>query len=194
MSVYTVIRDVSNTLQNVLQTNFIASSTFEVTLQSPQNVSSSLQHYINLYLYHVTENGFAKTREALRRGSSQMQRAPLALNLYYMLTPYTQATTAGSTLASNIEEHLILGDAMRILYDNSTLDDSVLMGDLRGRNEEFTISLCRMNLEEQTRIWNALQISYRLSVCYEARIALIDSQDVVGVRRVETQINEYNEL
>ena len=193
MSLYSVIRDVSETLQSILQSNFDASTTFEVTLQSPQNVSSSLQHYINLYLYHVTENGFAKTREALRRGTGQMQRAPLALNLYYMLTPYTQAT-AGPTLTSNIDEHLILGDAMRILYDNSTIDDSVLMGDLRERNEEFTVTLCRMNLEEQTRIWNALQIPYRLSVCYEARIALIDSQDIVDVSRVETQINEYSEL
>ncbi len=193
MSIYTVIRDVSETLQNVLQSEFVASTNFEVTLQSPQNVSSASQHYLNLYLYHVTENGFAKTREALRRGSDQMQRAPLALNLYYMLTPYTQAT-ATNPLVSNIDEHLILGDAMRILYDNSVLEDSVLLGDLRGRSEEFTISLCRMNLEEQTRIWNALQIPYRLSVCYEARIALIESKDLVDVSRVETQINEYSEI
>ncbi|MEE8587285.1 MAG: Pvc16 family protein, partial [Acidobacteriota bacterium] len=37
------------------------------------------------------------------------------------------------------------------------------------------IDLCQFDIEEQTRIWNALNKPYRLSACYEVRIVSIDS-------------------
>ena len=33
-----------------------------------------------------------------------------------------------------------------------------------------------VSLEELTRVWQALEIPYRLSVCYIARVAIVDSQ------------------
>ncbi|MDL1982669.1 MAG: DUF4255 domain-containing protein [Deltaproteobacteria bacterium] len=192
MSSYAVIRDVSETLQTLLDDNIEASSDIEISLNSPKSVAITTDHLLNLYLYHVTENPFAKNRDSLRHGTSVMQRTPLALNLYYMLTPYTQENNGGNN--ANLDEHLILGDAMRIFYDHPLITYPLLQGNLRGRGEEMRIILCRMNLEEQTRIWNSLQMPYRLSVCYEVRIALIDSRDIEEVGRVGTQITEYSEL
>ena len=58
----------------------------------------------------------------------------------------------------------------------------------------MSIVLVRMNLEEQTRIWNALQEPHRLSVCYEVRIVLVDSRLSEDVERVRTQITDYSRL
>jgi hypothetical protein len=33
-----------------------------------------------------------------------------------------------------------------------------------------------VSLEETTRVWQALEMSYRLSVCYVVRVVLVDSR------------------
>ena len=116
-----------------------------------------------------------------------MVRAPLALNLYYMLTPYVPDKE------DNLDEHLILGDGMRILYDNPIITDPLLAGALKGSGEEIRITQCALNLEEQTRIWNALQMAYRLSANYVVKIALLDSENTWDISRVETQETLYGQ-
>jgi len=54
--------------------------------------------------------------------------------------------------------------------------------------------LCPMTLEELTRIWNALQSPYRLSVCYEVRIALIESEIRQTVSRVMEKIDVFQQV
>ncbi len=187
MSVYTVIHDVSETLRQLLENGVTDPTNVAVTLNSPQRVTLSTNHLLNLYLYQVVESPFAKNRPPLTITPHQLQGAPLTLSLYYMLTPYTQDSD------SNLNEHLILGAAMRVFYDNAIIGDPLLTGSLRGSGEELRVVLCRMNLEEQTRIWNALQMSYRLSVCYEIRLAHLDSQDRRDISRVETQEIRYGQ-
>lgn len=188
MSLYTVIHDVGETLRHLLETQVTDPPDVAVSINSPQRVTPNTNHLLNLYLYQVVESPFAKNRPPSTVAPRQLRRAPLTLSLYYMLTPYTQDND------SNLNEHLILGAAMRVLYDNAIIGDPLLAGGLRGSGEELHVVLCRMNLEEHTRIWNALQIAYRLSVCYEIRLVQVDSQDLRDVSRVETQETRYGQL
>ncbi len=176
MSANTVISDVSRTLELLL-----TGSGLTVSVSSPQNVTTGTEPSINLYLYQVTENAMAKNRPPISIDDVQEQRPPLALSLLYMITPY-----ARDQEATTQSEHLVLGRAMQILYDNGIVLDPGLFGSLSGHSNNVRLSLCRMNLEEQTRIWNALQLPYRLSVCYEARVILIDSQETYASNRVLT--------
>ena len=41
--------------------------------------------------------------------------------------------------------------------------------------EDLGISLFRRTLDELSRVWEALQEPYRLSVCYQVRLTRIDS-------------------
>lgn len=190
MSSHNVIRDVSETLRMLLKNelNQIGTSGIDVTVNAPQRVSISSGHLLNLYLYQVVEDPYAKNRGPLSRGSSVQQRAPLSLDLFYMVTPYVPSNQDA------LDEHIILGDAMRVLYDHPVIGDSLLQGDLRGSGANFCVVLCRLSLEEQTRIWNALQLSYRLSVCYESRISLVDSSEQWDANRVLTQETVYEQL
>ncbi len=185
MSLYPVIHDVSETLRKLLDDNLVASDSLAVTVDSPQRVTLSTEHLLNLYLYQVVEAQFTRNRGPMFAGSHDQKRAPLPLNLFYMVTPYINQNVDGK------DEHLILGDAMRVLYDHPVLTDPLLQGSLAGSGDQICLVLCKMNLEELTRIWNALQMPYRLSVCYEVRIALVDSQQEWEIGRVETQETEY---
>lgn len=99
---------------------------------------------------------------------------PLPLNLYYLVTPF--ASQRESDL-------LLLGKTMEVLYDNAILvvRDSVTL-----EEHELRVILCRMTLEELTRVWEALREPYRLSVCYQIRVTRIESRrELIDARVIE---------
>jgi hypothetical protein len=191
MSAYTVIRDVSETIRLLLETNLhrVNAATIPVTVNSPRRVTVASGHLLNLYLYHIVENAFAKNRPPIPVGVTIQRRAPLALDLYYMMTPYVPDTSADA-----LGEHIVMGDAMRILYDNAVISGAQLQGALAHTTTEIVVFLCKVNLEEQTRIWNSLQMNHRLSVCYQARVILVDSEDEHEGPRVLDEEVVYEEI
>ena len=175
-----VIGDVTDTLVKLL-------SDLEVTVDSPSALRGTEETFakINLYLYQVLENPFSKNQPWVTKNSNEQKYPPLALNLYYLFTPY-----ASDTLSA----HKVLSHAMRIFHDNSIIKGSQLSESLRLSVEQLAISLCPLKLEELTRIWNSLQAPYRLSVCYEVRIVLIESEiPERTIARVEKKIGIYSQ-
>jgi hypothetical protein len=113
-------------------------------------------------------------------GTESIQFPPLTLNFFYLVTPFAP-TGEG--------DHMLLGKTMQVLYDNATVF-------LRGNDiaEELRIILCRLTLEELTRIWDALREPYRLSVCYQVRVTSIDSQRIPGHARVIERIAGFGQI
>lgn len=172
-----IIGDVTDTLVQLL-------SGLDVTLDSPAHLNESGDYKrINLYLYQILENPYSKNQTWLTINSGEKQYPPMALNLYYLLTPY--ASDAKSA-------HEVLSHSIRIFYNNSIINGDRLAGSLRSVIEQLSLVICPMKLEELTRIWNALQTPYRLSVCYEVRIVMIESEIVEEQYRVKQKINIYS--
>jgi hypothetical protein len=140
---------------------------------------------INIYLYQVLENPHGKNGPWHTRPNGDKEFPPLALKLYYMLTPY------GVDL---VTEHHILGDAMRTLYERAIMRDSQLPESLRLVTDQIAIALMPLQLEELTRIWSALESHYRLSVAYEVRVVPIHTDRVVTPSRVLTKVDSYSRL
>jgi hypothetical protein len=69
---------------------------------------------------------------------------------------------------------------MQVLYDRTSLEGTDLTGSLQTSGEVIRVILNTVSLEETTRVWQALEMSYRLSVCYVVRVAMMNStqQDV----------------
>ena len=117
--------------------------------------------------------------------NGRQEYPPLALNLYYLLTPYASDPTSA---------HQVLSFAMQRLHDNANISGAQLQGSLRLSIEQLSIVLCPLALEELTRVWNALQTPYRLSVAYEVRIVLIRSETERTPARVETRIDVVEQI
>jgi hypothetical protein len=182
----TAIRDTSDTLRTLLERNLPSGYSVSTTL--PQSAGPSTgEHAVNLYLYLIVEHAFSRNRPPSADGTHRYRRGPLGLTLYYMMTPHNRDGITST------DDHLVLGQAMRVFYDHPVITDSlldassnpILQGELRGRGTELHIVLNRLNLEEQIKIWNALQTPYRLSVCYEVRTVRIDSELISEVGRAE---------
>jgi hypothetical protein len=178
---FNIVGDVTETLRTLL-------ADLDVTLDSPANLQTGGDEAfarINLYLYRVVENPNAKNQPWRTLPSGRQQYPPLALNLYYLLTPYA---------SDPLSAHQVLSHAMQTLHDNAILSGADLTEPLQLAVDQLAVVLCPLELEELTRIWNALQTPYRLSVGYEVRIALLHSQIERAPSRVETKIDVYEHV
>ena len=90
----------------------------------------------------------------------------MALRLRYLVTPWS-----GDVLT----DQQMLARVLQVLYDDAVLNGPQLQGLLAGTSEALKIVLTQLTLEERTRIWNAVQQPYRLSVIYEVRVVNLDA-------------------
>jgi hypothetical protein len=187
VSASTAIGDVTETLQALLTDQQRPLGTFAVSLQSPaeEPVEAGNAPRINLFLLRVTPNPHSRNPPWTAEGTGALRFPPLALNLYYVVTPFA---------TNQVDEHRVLGEAMRILHDHATLAGAALRGSLANTTEEFRIELAAPTIEDLTRIWSAFARPYRLTVCYEAQVVVIDSETVRPVVRVTGKEDVFTQI
>jgi hypothetical protein len=147
---------------------------------------------LSLWLYQVAENEHLKNQPPVRlppgpAGDAAQEMTPLAMDLYYLVTPFLPSGPDSQTIVS---DHLLLGLTMQALYDSAIV---VLRDAARDVAEELRIVLCRLTLEELTRVWYALREPYRLSVCYQVRVVQIESRRIVPGARVIERVTGYGD-
>ena len=170
MSVSTSIGLVSESLRRLLTAKMSLSPAVSVTVLSPDEAKTDRK--INLFLYKIQENPFLKNADwQIKKGDAgRVVPPPLSLNLYYLMTPYApnDPQTGHSTA------HKILGDAMRVFYENPVVPSDYLDAAMKSAGEEVRIMLNTLDLEELSKIWNTFKQPFRLSVLYEISVVQID--------------------
>jgi hypothetical protein len=169
MSACTAIGLVSESLRNLLLGEM--QLTVNVTILAPDEGGSNPR--INLFLYQVQENPAFKNNDwQLKPGFNNiLVPPPLSLNLFYLMTPYAQ--NDGQT--GNATAHGILGEAMRVFYENSTVPAAYLSDGLENANEQIQIIQNSLDMEELARVWSTFTQPFRLSVLYQISVVQIDA-------------------
>lgn len=183
MSDYLVLDAVSKALRQILWDAINADATVRpivgseaaIVFSNPTETARDSSNRLSLWLYQITENEHMKNQPMLKAPvqpgppppgqapRQALQYPPMALNLYFLATPFAQSDEA---------DHLLLGKTMQVLYDNAIV---FLQDTASNIFEELRVIFCRLSLEELTRIWESLREPYRLSVCYLIRVTRIDS-------------------
>ncbi|HYY59244.1 MAG TPA: DUF4255 domain-containing protein [Pyrinomonadaceae bacterium] len=183
MSTSTAIGDVTRSLAELLTNGQNPKDSFGVSLKSPADEEiDENRPMLNLYLFRIEENPFAKNRNWQPVRDDTLHKTPLSLNLFYVITPYAKEQEDG---------HRVLGEAMRIFYDNAIIEPTMLGEPLEYTADPLKLDLCSFGLEDLTRVWNAFNKQYRLSVCYQVRIVFIDSAVDRKVVRVTEKENQH---
>ena len=170
MSVSTALGSVSASLRNLLLGEMQLNPAIPVTILAPDEAGGDQR--INLFLYKVEENSFLKNQDwSLKKGNSnQLVPAPLSLNLYYLMTPYAK----NDPQTGNATPHSILGEAMRVFYENSVIPQQYLEADLKPAREELKIVYNALDPEELSRLWSTFTQPFRLSVRYQVSTVQLD--------------------
>ena len=146
-----------------------------VSLETPQEMMSASRQGLSVWLYRVTrdDNRLNQPPEirTLPSGRNEIVPPPLPLRLHYLITPIA----AGSADSPETEQR-ILGRALQLFHTYPVLAGALLRSDLAGSDAEVHVHLEALGLEEITRVWEALEGSYQLSVSYEVTLANIHSE------------------
>lgn len=170
MSASTAIGMVSESLRNLLVGEMTLSPPVNVTILAPDE--SGGDRRINLFLYKVQENPSLKNLDwQVKRGEpTRLVPPPLSLNLFYLMTPYApNDPQTGNSIA-----HEILGEAMRVFYENPFVPQDYLVDGLKDARERIKIIQNTLNLDELSQVWSTFTQPFRLSILYEISVVQLD--------------------
>jgi hypothetical protein len=145
-----------------------------VSLSTPQEMRDGGRNIegLSVWLYRVIRDEERLNDLPLRHGFEQVSRTPLPMRLHYLITPIVLTT---NTVAGPETEQIIMGKVLQTFYDYPAIRGIDLRGDFIGTETELHVRLESLSLEEITRVWDALEGSYQLSVSYEVGVVYIDS-------------------
>jgi hypothetical protein len=170
MSAATAIGMVSESLKNLLDGEMTLSPTVPVTVLAPDESSSARR--VNLFLYKVQEHPFLRNQDwTVKPGNpNQLVPPPLSLNLFYLMTAYAQ----NDAQTGNATAHAILGEAMRVFYENPIVPQAYLVTGLKNAREEIRVVQNTLDLEELSRVWSTFTQPFRLSILYAISVVQLD--------------------
>jgi hypothetical protein len=179
-----IINNVNTTLYNILRESLQPlGPDLNIIFGSPadEDGSADTTAKLSVFLYNIMEDPFSRNRPDELRGGNRLLsfKPPLAVNLYYMLTPFSGPS--GSTDTNNVrirvQAHNMIALAMRAFYNNAMVSPRYFPPDTTLGESHVRISSVQMNLEEITKIWSSFNKPFRLSVCYEVSIVRIQSEE-----------------
>ncbi len=187
MSNYLAIATVTATLQRLLQdTVQMDVEGARVTTVRPDNVGRGIPETgVNIFLYRVAPVNWRNQDLPGRRSTGELQKRPqIALELDYILTFYGNEV--------ELEPQRLLGSVVRTMYSQpvlqleairNTLDDSSFRylreSDLAEQVESVKFAPLGLSTEDLSKIWSVFfQTPYSLSIAYQGRAVLIESQDI----------------
>lgn len=196
---YTALLATSQTLQTFIQDrlendlnlrtffNSAFGGTMIVSLRNPEEMGERNEQGLSAWLYRVTRDEDRLNDPPERLSPFLSRRPPLPLRLHYLFTPVVDPTTANNAEV----EQSVLGKVLQSLHGHALFTGADLAGDFSGTSTEIRTRLEPMSLEDITRIWNALEQPYHLSVSYEATLVRIDSEVFDSVSPVLQAIPKY---
>ena len=193
MSDYKVLAEVGQSLVNLLWEGIQADPDLVtlinnlnlISLESPaEHQENNDQSLLSVYLYRITEDAFMKNRAPVEGTGGKLRKPPLALDLYYLITPLLKAPR---------DQQIVLGKVMQILYDRPTLEGPELTGTLATSGDIVRVIFNTVPLQEVSWVWQALETPYRLSVSYTVRVSMLDSSEQQFQQRVLENTNKYGQ-
>lgn len=180
---YTALRATSQTLIRYLRQRFIADpvlapffdplagGTMVISMNTPEELHSSSTEGLSVWLYRVVRDEDRLNALPERIAADLLRPPPLPLRLHYLLTPITES----ASVTGPETEQVILGKVLQTFHDRPQLRGADLQDDFIGTDAELNVRLEALNLDEISRVWEALDASYQLSVSYEVTVVNIRS-------------------
>ncbi len=189
----TAIRDVEETLITLLRNNMadLVPNPQQIALLSPAQAQGQ-DVRVSLFLYSIIENQYLKNSENRVLNPTQTAIKPIYLDLFYLLTCYT-SDRINEPSERTLDARRLLGRAMRVFYDNSTLSGTILQGGLANTTQELRLTLAPITVEDLTRVWSVFpNNAYQPSISYLITPAQIESTRIESRQRVLAKELEYD--
>lgn len=143
-----------------------------VSLLAPEEMHDAALEGVSIWLYRIERDEQTLNLPPRRAARDRLLHAPLPLKLHYLAVPVVDVKTR--THGPELEQN-ILGVVLQVFHDHPTLRGADLIDDLAGSPQEIHVRLESLDLDQMSRMWDALERSYQLCVSYEVAVVPIDS-------------------
>ncbi len=145
--------------------------TMLVSLLAPEELSASHEG-VSIWLYRIIRDEQTLNYPPTRSARDRLLHEPLPLRLHYLIVPVVDVTQRqdGPELEQNI-----MGAVMQVLHDHACLRGTDFRGDLAGSSDEMHVRLEALDLDQMSRMWEALDHAFQLCTSYEVSVVPIDS-------------------
>ncbi|HEY6996729.1 MAG TPA: DUF4255 domain-containing protein [Candidatus Binatia bacterium] len=173
---YTALRASSRTVAKFIEARFQADPLLSgffgggmvVSLATPQEMNEKPAEGLSVWLYRIIRDDQRLNDPPVRISPTELRPPPLPVRLHYLMTPVTNEQTGDPET-----EQLILGKVLQLFHSHPVLAGADLQAEFAGTQVELRVRLEPLMLEEITRVWEALDGSYQLSVSYEVSVVNI---------------------
>lgn len=145
--------------------------TMVVSLLAPEELVSKNEG-VSLWLYRIERDGETLNYPAQRSAANRLVPPPLPLRLHYLMVPVVDVAQRQD--GPELEQHIV-GAVMQVLHDHSRIRGVDFRGDLAGSPDEMHVRLESLDLDQMSRMWEALEHSFQLCISYEVSVVPIDS-------------------
>lgn len=189
MNKYTIIADISNYICSLLKKNMTPEPILNEEFIGVCTPSEKGDLILGIYLYDIKESEEIRSTTMINRTMGRQKFPPTYLTLYFMITAYSNTEIK----FKYVDDQRILGRVIQVLNDNSTINIEELLHSSDLLMPEAKIQILNLNLEEKSKIWNASNVPYRLSVCFSVSPVELESTRERTVQRVVDVISEVKE-
>jgi hypothetical protein len=173
---YTALRASSRTVAKFIEARFQADPLLSgffgggmvVSLATPQEMNEKPAEGLSVWLYRIIRDDQRLNDPPVRISPTELRPPPLPVRLHYLMTPVTNEQTGDPET-----EQLILGKVLQLFHSHPVLAGADLQAEFAGTEVELRVRLEPLMLEEITRVWEALDGSYQLSISYEVSVVNI---------------------
>jgi hypothetical protein len=141
-------------------------------LYQSANFGKPMDEGVSLYLFRVAVNAVRRNLPPRVDAQGRRHRAPLPLDLFYMLTPWAKTAE---------RQHRLLGWAMRTLEETPTLPAGMLNHfavpehDAFYPDETVTVVQEQLSVQDMFNLWDFAKHNIQVSVAYAVRLVPLDS-------------------
>jgi|GraSoiStandDraft_14_1057315.scaffolds.fasta_scaffold157903_2 hypothetical protein len=141
---------------------------------------------LSLFLYHVESDNAQEssfwTSQMVRSPGQPVRYLPLALDLYYLLSAFSDASYA--------EEQQAMSVAMRIFHANAAVRSDTTPTPAWS----LTLTMEHRSYDELSRLWQATTVPLRLGAVYRAAVVFLTPDEpsaaAKAVETVEATVND----
>jgi len=189
MSQYEVIRDVEETIRELLKKTFEDAGFKSVHFYSDIPTTEKIKKLpaVSFYLYNVTTDERYREREQYLVSESgedgkvqeYYRDAPLPLHLHFSLSTFAETPQ---------EEHILLGFGMKILLEHPTVRGESLRGSSWTEGDRFSIMMRHdTSFDEVNALWRGIGEHIRPTAFYWVPIALRSERIEGEIEPVESR-------
>ncbi|MBD0255138.1 MAG: DUF4255 domain-containing protein [Cytophagales bacterium] len=173
---YTALNEITETIIDVMQRAIDATGTWPGLEVQPELLKNTNQG-VGFYLYHVQESGHYKNFPPPGRDVPPVRYTPMALNLFYQLSP-NKRKSDDAEQDDAYDAQRLMSVAMKALHDNPVITRTLVNPPQYPLGKEINIKITLQNVSpsESVQYWAASESAVRLSAYYEVSVVFLEPE------------------